>query len=264
MVAHMKLIKILTAFIALAFLQIAAAQWLNVPPPAEARNLMVFTAGVPVVGGCSASYFSDNFDRANSATVGGTWTSETDTGSLLSIDTNKMLLTHSAATNAIMNKNLGTTYTELWVQFKITFNVVTGLGAWTDLYVIDIQDSGGPSAMAYLAINNNSSGNVYQATLWYKDDAGTSQDLAFAWVPSINTEYTLKFYFKVSATTSSNDGIVKMWIDGANKIDQSALDFSYSSKDFRYVQLGNLGSNLTSTTLTVKFDDFNVRGDDCF
>jgi hypothetical protein len=47
----MKLIKILTAFIALASLQIAAAQWLNVPPPAEAKNLMVFTAGVPVVAG---------------------------------------------------------------------------------------------------------------------------------------------------------------------------------------------------------------------
>ena len=44
----MKLIKILTAFIALASLQIAAAQWLEVPPPAEAKNLMVFTAGVPV------------------------------------------------------------------------------------------------------------------------------------------------------------------------------------------------------------------------
>jgi hypothetical protein len=51
----MKLIKILTSFIALASLQIAAAQWLNVPPPAEAKNLMIFTAGVPVVGGCSAS-----------------------------------------------------------------------------------------------------------------------------------------------------------------------------------------------------------------
>ena len=45
----MKLIKILTAFIALASLQITAAQWLNVPPPAEAKNLMIFTAGVPVV-----------------------------------------------------------------------------------------------------------------------------------------------------------------------------------------------------------------------
>ena len=46
----MKLIKILTAFIALASLQIAAAQWLNVPPPAEARNLMVVGGGVPVAG----------------------------------------------------------------------------------------------------------------------------------------------------------------------------------------------------------------------
>jgi hypothetical protein len=47
-VTHMKLIKILTALLVLIALQIAAAQWFNVPPPAEAKNLMVFTAGVPV------------------------------------------------------------------------------------------------------------------------------------------------------------------------------------------------------------------------
>jgi len=56
----MKLIKILTAFIALISLQIAAAQWLNVPPPAEAKNLMVFTAGVPVVGGSNPSFTAVN------------------------------------------------------------------------------------------------------------------------------------------------------------------------------------------------------------
>jgi hypothetical protein len=44
----MKLIKILTALIALASLQIAAAQWLEVPPPVEAKMLMV-QGGVPVV-----------------------------------------------------------------------------------------------------------------------------------------------------------------------------------------------------------------------
>jgi hypothetical protein len=50
----MKLIKILTAFIALTSLQITAAQWLNVPPPAEARMLMM-QGGVPVVGGLTCT-----------------------------------------------------------------------------------------------------------------------------------------------------------------------------------------------------------------
>lgn len=49
----MKLIKILTAFIALASLQIAAAQWLNMPPPAEARNLMVIGGGIVSSDNCS-------------------------------------------------------------------------------------------------------------------------------------------------------------------------------------------------------------------
>ena len=50
----MKLIKILTSFLALIALQIAAAQWLDVPPPAEARILMV-TGGVPVVAAASGA-----------------------------------------------------------------------------------------------------------------------------------------------------------------------------------------------------------------
>jgi hypothetical protein len=62
----MKLIKILTAFIALASLQIAAAQWLNVPPPAEARNLMVVGGGVPVAGGCGACNPSNDSIIVNS------------------------------------------------------------------------------------------------------------------------------------------------------------------------------------------------------
>lgn len=45
----MRLIKILIAFVALVSLQIATAQWLHVPPPVEAKNLMIFTAVVPVV-----------------------------------------------------------------------------------------------------------------------------------------------------------------------------------------------------------------------
>jgi hypothetical protein len=61
----MKLIKILTALIALASLQIAAAQWLEVPPPAEARMLMV-QGGVPVAGGTTYIYVggSDDFSDA--------------------------------------------------------------------------------------------------------------------------------------------------------------------------------------------------------
>jgi hypothetical protein len=54
----MKLTKILTAFFALISLQIAASQWLNVPPPAEARNLMV-VGGVVPVGGCSNNTSTD-------------------------------------------------------------------------------------------------------------------------------------------------------------------------------------------------------------
>jgi hypothetical protein len=49
----MKLLKILISFIALVSLQIVAAQWLNVPPPAEAKMLMM-QGGVPVAaGGCT-------------------------------------------------------------------------------------------------------------------------------------------------------------------------------------------------------------------
>lgn len=51
----MKLLKASIAFIALVSLQIAAAQWLHVPPPVEARGLMMVGGGVPVAGGSAAT-----------------------------------------------------------------------------------------------------------------------------------------------------------------------------------------------------------------
>ena len=77
----MKLIKILIAFVALASLQIAAAQWLNVPPPAVARNLMVVGGGV--AGGASwsctdANVLCDSFDTtAGDGFDDATWTTGT-------------------------------------------------------------------------------------------------------------------------------------------------------------------------------------------
>ena len=57
----MKLLKVLTAFIALVSLQIAAAQWLHVPPPVEARSLMMVGGGVPVAAdGCATAKDGDN------------------------------------------------------------------------------------------------------------------------------------------------------------------------------------------------------------
>ena len=53
----MKLLKVGIAFIALVSLQIAAAQWLHVPPPVEAKNLMIFTAGMPVAVGYTEEFY---------------------------------------------------------------------------------------------------------------------------------------------------------------------------------------------------------------
>lgn len=59
----MKLLKILTAFATLVALQIAAAQWLNVPPPVEARGLMMVGGGVPVVAGCTTPNTGSELDE---------------------------------------------------------------------------------------------------------------------------------------------------------------------------------------------------------
>ena len=71
----MKLLKTITAFIALVSLQIAAAQWLNVPPTVEARMMMVVGGGVPVVASfcddCSGDLkFSAHFENSDTITTG--------------------------------------------------------------------------------------------------------------------------------------------------------------------------------------------------
>jgi hypothetical protein len=81
-VTHMKLIKILTVFVALISLQIAAAQWLNVPPPVEARMLMV-AGPVPVTGSCTTANDSAIFDftGGSSANVGYVWSGSASSAS---------------------------------------------------------------------------------------------------------------------------------------------------------------------------------------
>ena len=62
----MRLLKIISAFLALVSLQIADAQWLNVPPPVEARMTAVFAGGgVPVGGTPATGNYRPNADSAN-------------------------------------------------------------------------------------------------------------------------------------------------------------------------------------------------------
>jgi hypothetical protein len=65
----MKLIKALSVFIALVACQIMTAQWLEVPPPAEARNLMVVGGGVPVAGGTCSGCSGSNDSILSSSTA---------------------------------------------------------------------------------------------------------------------------------------------------------------------------------------------------
>ena len=164
----MKLIKILTAFIALASLQIAAAQWLNVPPPAEAKNLMVFTAGTPVAGGitCSGDFRSGNnesFEKGAGQFCTSNWV-ESDAGDVIDLyNTDKA--------------NCGTH------SMKLTGNAswYFAAGAWTDLteqasgylrFAFWVPTTSDYDAPGFVHISNDA-GTLNHAVLRLLDNAGS-------------------------------------------------------------------------------------------
>ena len=145
----MKLIKILTAFIALISFQIAAAQWLNVPPPAEARNLMVVGGGVPVAGSSKVS-FTEDWDcvAADSPNCDETWTERNSSNWDINASSQIELITDETSSFLINeSKALTTTNQYIKVQFLTTTDypgvVLRYTNTTSHFYQIEFQGAGG-------------------------------------------------------------------------------------------------------------------------
>lgn len=135
----MKLLKITIAFIALVSLQIAAAQWLNVPPPAEARNLMVVGGGVvsapsALCSSCTpgdpADVFCEDFAGSTECASGEAsvcrcaWSAVSQTNGSVVFASNGLTITATTAGDAIVGTNRSLAgETQVYVKFKL--NIVS-------------------------------------------------------------------------------------------------------------------------------------------
>lgn len=230
----------------------------TLPPPADAFGPAIQAVLGASGAACGASIFEDNFNRADNASIGGSWASETDTGGLLSISNNTFLHTHSDKTNAIVAYTHTGSVTEWWAQVTVTFNEVTGWGAGKAITWLEFRTA--TAANGYFSFNADASGNASRVYVSYRNDSNSPTSANYTFSPEAGVAYTIKMHFKQGA---DNTGEVHVWINGTERITLTNLAFNTYAVSDR-IRFGNEGSGITSTTLTITYDNFEWRTDDCF
>ena len=150
----MKLLKILSVFLFLVSLQIATAQWINVPPPVEARMNAVFAGGgVPVAvaacadSSCTGFLVCQNFETSttsNDVTLDNSETWVIDAGTpVTNSQTTPLRGTQSLAMDAS-----DTIYFDIGSQTEVYFffRFRTATASWPNVKdILKFWDSGGAS-----------------------------------------------------------------------------------------------------------------------
>lgn len=217
------------------------------------------------VAGCAASYFEDDFTADDGADAKrAVWTAETDTASNLTIASNKLLFTHDAATVGFVSKTLASTYTETWSQFTWSPSEVAMGGNTAYMNIMYLKDAGDANSV-FIRIMNDAAGTITKVLVQYYNDSAVSTEVGqYTFSPSNGTTYTFKLYTKIATDVDTNNGIIELYINGTKRVTATNLDF-YTYADIKYVNLGNKYSTWTDVDgHTVTFDNFEIRGDDCF
>lgn len=111
--------------------------------------------------------FSDDFNRSDSGTIGGSWDTETDSTNKLAISSNRLVYAGSNADDSYLREGTHSNLNESTIKFKIGFSNVTGVstGVQSNFILKIFNDSG--TLAGYVVLNTNSSGNIqsYQANV---------------------------------------------------------------------------------------------------
>lgn len=219
---------------------------------------------------CAASFIEDSFTRGDSATVGGDWTAETDTGGLLAISGNTLVRTHSTTTASYVSFTKADAVTEGYLLFKFKVSDTDTGGNAGKSYLFSLRDESDEQSL-YVIAENDASGVWTKLNFNYKTDAGASAAVAGAYVlsPTDDTYVWIKVYWKIATDVDTSDGIARLSTsnDGVTfteRIAATNLDF-YTYADMKYLRFGTVAtSTWTGTTFTQTWDDVEWRADDCF
>lgn len=200
------------------------------------------------------SVFFDDFNRADSATVGGSWTSETDTSSLLSI-TGDALVWNGSSTNTAgyVEKILGSNYYRYKVSFVIKLGSTTTSTSNSVIRVVNLLNDSGNSS--YFGIKSNGSTTINSIiTDITKEDfttINTTTNFAF----NANATYNVEIIVTTSTSATANDGTYEVKIDGNVIYSASGID-SYL-RHFKKIRSGVTYLSSAQTN-TITIDDLNV------
>lgn len=215
---------------------------------------------------CAASFFEDAFTAENTTdTDHGVWTDETDTGGLLALVSNAAVFTFTATTAAYVYKTLGAPQTEGWIQWTIKWSDISMGGSGKNFYTFTVYDGEDLSFCVYFI--TDSGGDIHDIIARYRNDSSSIVTVGqVASGVADNTTYTIKIYYKRATDVDTSDGVIDVYIDGSRVINGTGLDW-YTYADSQTARLGNYGTSaVTNTTggITVTYDNFEWRADDCF
>jgi hypothetical protein len=200
--------------------------------------------------------FSDDFNRADSGTVGGTiWASETDASSKLSIVSNQ--LSYSADTSGTTGYvTLNVSSAIVTVKFKMAISAITGVASGVCTYSpCRIYNAGAASPLAMLNINGNADIFNYGAVRGNFAESASTVNFTS---PSLGagTQYDCYLLVVNSATVGGAACKIGTWAESSTGFndDTSALG---NAAIIRFGGVSNqFGSGANDPTIT--FDDFQV------
>jgi hypothetical protein len=243
----------------LALLNLAgllSAQFIGRPAISTSRKSSGNLTGADAVGGPEGTtIFSDNFNRADSGTLGGSWT-DTDTVPKMGITNNAMVISHSSATTAYGTASTGDTTATKYVSFSFQLSSVT----FTTAFSQDIICRGSGTQDAWkFGINTKAAGAYDTVQLSSFNDAFGETPSTFTPTLNASTVYTVKIQYTPSTAPGANNGIVRLWWNGntgAPDLEQTNVDSDIvgqmSGWDFGAKEWNTTG------TMVETLDDFRV------
>ena len=198
--------------------------------------------------------YQDDFTRADTGDVatGGSWTSETDTGSLLGIVSNTMQWSGTGTTAGYVQKSFTPSYYKFKESVKFNTNTVTTDTTNRTLQILQVRSTSQTTATIQLKANASTSLNQIDL-IWY-DEAAAATTTSQAYTFVAGTDYTISLEAETATSTSANDGTLTVRINDTPIISLTGLD-TYG-RQVNTVRAGVLYTSWNTTSRVFTFDDF--------
>jgi hypothetical protein len=196
-------------------------------------------------------YHSANW---NAGSVGDDWTGQQGTG--LSIASGEYKVAHTNTTDRYLYKNDLAISGEARFIFDIELDEVSSLGASDQIRILYAENSSNSRALA-ATITSDGSGNINDFEVEARLDGGSDTKITAdisAW--NASQQHTIEIRFTPSTGAGNDDGTAYLYVDDVLKDSATGLDNDTKSIDD--VWLGHDFSTLTTTTLDLYFDNWQV------